>query len=257
MTWIRKFGRRRFLALVLASLSACSMTAQSPAPAHQRGTKAVTRYTDTVYGVVFVYPKHFVLKEGDLTNTDDIGLGYLGSLPMAFVQPGGTRIATVEIPTSSYPNTDFVNAFFSVSIHQGMTAKQCAQFGPEQGVPKTRGLDIHGIRFEGINDSDAAMNHQFSGKVYHGFSTGRCFELAYGLATTGYGVVDGLKHVDDKAIMALLGSILPTVKIAIPLANAVPSRHAGLATPARPGTQIAALESATLNRAGGVLVSSR
>ncbi len=244
MTWTRGC----FLPLVLASLATCGMAAQAQAaPAQKGGTKALTRYLDAVHGVSFAYPKTFVLKKGDLPNAD-MGKGFPGSLTMAFAKDGGTRITTVEIPAGSYPNTDFVNAFFSVSVHQGLTAEQCAQFAPDQGFPKVKSMDLSGIRFEGIDDSEGAMGHLFSGKTYHGFSAGRCFELDYGLATAGLGAVEGMKHVDDKAIMARLESILPTLKIAV--------HHAGRAAPAQTGTRMAAVERANSKLAGEVLVST-
>ena len=255
MTSTRRLDRRYLLALVLACLSFSSTTAQSPAPTPHRPRKAVTRYTNSVYGVVFTYPKHLVVKEGDLPGAD-MGKGFPGSLNMAFVKDGGTRIATVEIPAASYPNTDFVNAFFSVSIHLGLTAEQCAQFDPDD-FPKINTREISSIRFQGIDDSEGAMGHLFSGKTYHGLSAGRCFELSYGLATAGFGAVEGMKHVDDKAIMALLESILPTLKIVIPVSIAAPAKHARRASWTRPGAGIASLESARQKQAEGMLVSSR
>lgn len=249
MTGTRPIVRLCVLALVLAGLATGSIPGQAPA-AQKHGKKAVTRYTNSAYGVAFAYPKNFVLKEGDLNNTNDMGKGFPGSLNMAFAKDGGVRIVTVEIPAGSYPRTDFVNAFFSVSTNQGLTAEQCAQFAPDQGFPKVKNRDLTGMRFEGIDDSEGAMGHQFAGKTYHGFSTGRCFELDYGLATAGFGAVDGMKHVDDKAIMASLESILPTLKIAIPL------DHIRRAASVRAGARIAAGESANLKQAGGMLVST-
>jgi hypothetical protein len=67
-----------------------------------------------------------------------------------------------------------------VSVHQGLTAEKCAQFAPEQGFPKIGARKMSGIGFEGIDDSEWVMGHQFTGRSYHGFSAGRCFEVTYG-----------------------------------------------------------------------------
>ena len=65
--------------------------------------------------------------KGALDNKD-MGMGYLGPIPMEFVAPGGVRVVTIETPTDSYPGTDFVNAFFTVSINPYLTKGECEQF---------------------------------------------------------------------------------------------------------------------------------
>ena len=88
---------------------------------------AQLKYSDTKYGVSFQYPKGYDLKEGTLGD-QDAGMGYLGPIPMEFVAPGGVRVVTIETPTDSYPGTDFVNAFFTVSINPYLTKGECEQF---------------------------------------------------------------------------------------------------------------------------------
>src|SRR5205823_12373223 len=46
----------------------------------------------------------------------------------AFVQPGGVRLAMVEMPTTSYRKTDFAGGFFSASVNRGLSGEQCEQF---------------------------------------------------------------------------------------------------------------------------------
>lgn len=170
-------------------------------------------YSNSREGISFGYPVGFVLKSGDLAKTDDIGLGYLGPLPMAFVQHDGVRIATVEIPASFYPKSDFVNAFFSVSVHDGMTPGQCEQFASVQESPKAKSVEIHGVTFLSIDDGGAGMSHQFGATYYHALVGGRCYEISYGVATAGCGALDGITCVKYQAIIARLEAVARTVRV--------------------------------------------
>ena len=51
---------------------------------------------------------------------------------MNFVQPGGVALAAVELPETSFANTDFSSAFFDVSVHKSLTADQCTEFAVPQ-----------------------------------------------------------------------------------------------------------------------------
>jgi hypothetical protein len=55
-----------------------------------------------------------------------------------------------------------------------------------------------------VRVSFGGLGHQFSGTYYHGFSRGSCYELGYGMATAGYGAVDGMKQVDYGKVFSIL-----------------------------------------------------
>lgn len=176
---------------------------------------AQLKYSDTKYGVSFQYPKGYDLKEGTLGD-QDTGMGYLGPIPMEFVAPGGVRVVTIETPAGSYPGTDFVNAFFTVSINPSSTMSECEQFTDEHafGPPKEPVKVISGVKFHGAGISYAGLGNQFGGTYYHGFLRGVCYELGYGLAT--HGAVDGMKQVDGAKVLSILENILKTVTIRTP-----------------------------------------
>ena len=179
---------------------------------------AQLKYFDTKSGVSFRYPKGYDLKEGTLGNKDP-GLGYLGPTPMEFVAPGGVRVVTVETPAGSYPGTDFVNAFFTVSINPQATMNECVPFADDHAIGPTKEpvKKISGVEFHGARISDGGLGHQFGGSYYHGFLRGVCYELGYGMATAGYGAVDGMKQVDSAKIFSILENILETVTIRTPV----------------------------------------
>ncbi len=89
---------------------------------------ATVNYTDKSTGVTFEYPRRYAIETGSAATE------LLASNPIAmnFVQPGGVALAAVELPETSFANTDFSSAFFNVSVHKGLTADQCNQFAVPQ-----------------------------------------------------------------------------------------------------------------------------
>lgn len=179
-------------------------------------------FAEDVYGVSFDAPQGYILKQGELPDMD-LGLGYLGSLPMEFSVPGGVRVATVEVPRSTHPGTDFVNAFLTVSAFPNTTAEQCALFSPELSYaqPPLR-QRISGIEFTGIPNSEAASMHEYFGKYFHGYSEGTCYEVGYGIVTAAAGAQDGLRKTNNDAVLRKLERILNTINIVPPLIDVTP-----------------------------------
>jgi len=172
-------------------------------------------FDDEVYGVSFDFPKNYDLREGDLPDMDR-GLGYLGKIPMEFSTPGGVRLATIEVPRGAHPGTDFVNAFLTVSVLPNVTEAQCAEFASAEsdGTPwLARRID--GIEFHGRKETAAASMHQYSGTYLHGYAEESCYEIGYGIATAGYGAMDGIKKVNNQATLQKLERILDNININI------------------------------------------
>jgi hypothetical protein len=156
---------------------------------------AQSGYTNKVYGISLRFPDGYKLHRGELGN--EYSLGYLGPIPMEFAAPGGERLATIELPADHYPNTDFNAAFVTVSVNQYLTREECDPLAG--GVPqsqKTITLKIDGLEFHGAEEGDGGLGHQFWGAYYHAFLAGICYELGEGIATSGYGAVDGMKKLD-------------------------------------------------------------
>jgi hypothetical protein len=178
---------------------------------------AVRRYSDPKHGIVLEYPTDWRMMEGSLDNA--YGLGYLGPIPMAFAAAGGVRLITVSAPDDSYPGTDFGTAFVTISQDGDLTKSQCQHFSmdfssaskPIPGVTKISGID-----FKGVMLAMGGLGHQFEAMYYHGFSEGACYEVGTGLATAGYGAVQGLKPVNRHNVFARLNSIVRTVVIRNP-----------------------------------------
>jgi hypothetical protein len=225
-----------------------------PEPAKPAAKKVVRKrpatvtYSDKTYGVSFDYPRRYAIESGDAANE----LVSSSPLPRNFVQPGGIALAAVELPETSYANTDFSSAFFNVSVHKALTAEQCGEFSVPQPkpvsttvagapAPEPQGsklmlgdMELHGteaVSGEGTRQSDA--------KYFHVFQNGACYEFALNVTTMAREEA-GMKHVDRDKVFARLEQILATVKIN-PIAP--PSEEgtapAASATPSTPPTEAA------------------
>ena len=89
---------------------------------------ATVNYSDKTYGVTFEYPRRYAIETGNAATE----LVQTNAIPMNFVQPGGLALAAVELPETSFQNTDFSSAFFNVSINKALTADQCTEFAVPQ-----------------------------------------------------------------------------------------------------------------------------
>lgn len=167
-------------------------------------------YKDSSNGISFQYPRKYTLKTGGEIAKDP---GGQSSVQMAFVEPGGTAVATVELPHNLYPETDFTSGSFNVSVNRSLSATQCEQFRlpshPEDG-----GLQAGKVRIGGTEFSEVAdIGKQSDAKYYHAFENGACYEFALGLGVTGDQAEDGITPVDRAHVFRNLEKILATVKM--------------------------------------------
>jgi hypothetical protein len=101
----------------------------TPAPKKVVHKKPATvNYADKTYGVTFEYPRRYAIETGNAATE----LLAENPIAMNFVQPGGVALAAVELPETSYANTDFSSAFFNVSVNKNLTADQCTEFAVPQ-----------------------------------------------------------------------------------------------------------------------------
>jgi hypothetical protein len=204
----------------LAELKSPKPSPSQPTAMESGLPSAKSTYTNEKYGISLKFPSNYTPKEGELGN--EYTLGYLGPIPMKFTAPGGVRIVTVALPPNSYPETDFNTGFVTLSVNQHLTRDECEDF-PDglagSGKPITK--KFSGIEFHGSKQSEGGLGHQFGGFYYHGFSGGSCYELGDGIATSGYGAVDGMKKVDARQVFAILEEILQSVRIHAPKTDVV------------------------------------
>ncbi len=181
-----------------------------------QGQSATRTFSSSSYGVSFQYPASATLKTG---KEAEMSWGYLGSVEKDFIQPGGLWVASVQLPADSYPKTDFTLGFFSVTVHNTISASECSQFAYPTplapGIPQLPPVAVRLGENEFLEEQtfEGAMAQQASAHHYHLYANGACYEFILGLGTAGYGSKDGITQVDGRAVFARLKGILSTVKI--------------------------------------------
>jgi len=192
--------------------------AASPAPTKKAPKKrpANVTYNEANFGVSFLYPRKFALTSGEKAQPQ---LAAVGDVPMNFVQPGGVAVATVALPGSSYPGTDFESAFFNVNVNRSVSEQECAHFAfvdtrNADGEPvDAEKVKIGSADMEMTSDFSASAMKQAETQYYHSYENGACYEYVLGLGTAGYGAKDGIEPVNRDEVFAKLEKILATVKI--------------------------------------------
>lgn len=189
---------------------------EKPVHKHVVQKKATTAtFSDPINGVLFRYPKTYLLKTGDEPSLDLAGMG---PLQMDFVQPGGMTVAAIELPRNSYPGTDFSSAFFSVSVNPERSASECEQFAfplnlhPEKDPASPAKARIGGNEFKMVEDFGVTDKKEPHIKYYHRFENGNCYEFSMGLGTIA-DVEDGVPPVNREQVFRQLERILATVKM--------------------------------------------
>jgi hypothetical protein len=197
----------------VASVAAPTLPAETPKKKVVRKRPSVVKYSDPVYGVSFRYPRKYSLKTGEDATKDWDGFG---PVPSNFIQPGGVTIVSVELPSSSYPGTDFTSAIFNVNVNRNLTAAECGQFAladkndPDPAKPakvklsRTEYDEMEAVGLHGMKQADA--------KYYHVYQNDACYEFALGLGTEGEGT-GTVDQVDREQVFRKLETILAGVEI--------------------------------------------
>ena len=128
-------------------------------------------------------------------------------------------MAAVELPRGSFPGTDYRDAFFTVAVNRHLSSAQCSQFSivdeqksdDESLAPQT--VTLGEKEFSATNTFEGKTTEQSYARYYHRFENGMCYEVALGVQTAGYGIVDGLNAVDRDDVFAKLEPMLTTIKI--------------------------------------------
>jgi hypothetical protein len=190
----------------------------APAPAKKAAKKrpANVTYTDASSGVSFLYPRKALLISGDKTNSE---LSDVSDVAMNFVQPGGATIATVTLPGTSYPGTDFATAFFNVNVNRSLSQQECEHFAfvdmrnPDGEPVDAEKVKVGATEMEMTSNFSANAIKQAETQYYHRYENGACYEYVLGLGTEGFATEGGVLHVNRDDVFAKLEKILATVKI--------------------------------------------
>ena len=212
-----------------------------PAAKPLKRRPANVTYRDANSGVSFVYPRKATLFT---SNNGTAELAAVGDVPMNFVQPGGSAVATVALPGNSYPGTDFASAFFNVNVNRSLAEPDCAHFA----FVDTRNADGEPVDAEKVKVGPAEMEttstfsasaaRQVETQYYHSYDNGVCYEYVLGLGTEGFSTEGGIEHVNRDEVFAKLEKILATVKVELnkSVDDVAPSKQGSAAEPKVDGT---------------------
>ena len=183
---------------------------------HKKHPAAIVTYSDPNTGVSFQYPRKYALTSGATVKPE---LDGVGAVPMNFVQPGGSAVAMVAVPSTAYPGTDFTTAFFHVNVNRSLSEQECSQFAVvDDRNPDGEAMDAEKVK---VGSSDMEKTSNFSGdalkqaetQYFHRYENGACYEFVLGLGTAGYGTEKDLAAVNHDEVFAKLEKILTTVKL--------------------------------------------
>jgi len=193
----------------VATSSAQSTTAAAtpePPKKVKKHRPANATYVNGTYGVSFSYPRKFSLQAGDDKSSMPV--------PANFVKPGAVEIASVDMPDTSFTDTDFSSALLNVTVNPGMTAEECAQFVPssDRNAAKPETVKMGSNEFTVLEQMSGAMEHQSDLKYFHLFKNGACYEFALDVETSRKADED-LAQVDRGKVFQQLAKILTTARI--------------------------------------------
>lgn len=198
-----------------ASVTQPAKPAQPVAKKTAKKRAANVTYTDANSGVSFLYPRKFRLATGEKAEPELGG----EAVPMDFVKLGGETIATVALPKSAYPGTDFSSALFTANVNRGLTQEECSRFAfvemnDEAGeLVAPESVTVGEIEMTKTDEFGGTAMKQAEVQYYHNYQNGACYEYILGLGTAGYGVTEGVEPVNRDEVFAGLEKILASVKI--------------------------------------------
>lgn len=186
-------------------------------------------YSDGVWGVRFRYPRQYTLltPEKAKQNSD-----LLNRIPMNFVEPGGVKIATVELPSG------VATSLLDMNVNKNLTAQQCDQFSDpdlsdvkgispvdtsDDSIPSK--VNFHGMNFMRVENG----TEQTDARYYHHFENGACYEFVLAVAEKP----GNTKPIDHFELFDKLERIFASVQIKSEKPVEVTARVSGTATTER------------------------
>jgi len=193
-------------------------------------------YVNGTYGVSFSYPRKYSLQAGDTKSASPV--------PAGFVKPGALEVASVDMPDSSFTDTDFSSGVLNVSVNQGMTEEECTQFtklvDSKSGetaknmtdatqpsreavkpmgdgkstadAPKPETVKLGSNQFTVLEQMTGALERQSDMKYFHTFKNGACYEFALDVETSRK-PDEELAQVDRGKVFQQLAKILSSARI--------------------------------------------
>lgn len=163
------------------------------------------------YGVSFVYPWQYAYLSAKVVAMGDTSLK-----PKPDGHDGQFTLARIEVPKGFYPDTDFENGYFTLSLNQDMSQDECEA----SLAGKAETANINGVDFRWLESDTGGGGSAEKVRNYVTFTNGTCYELELGVKTRNNGLA---REIDPDQVMRRLDGILASVKIAPAMQKAVES----------------------------------
>ena len=129
----------------------------------------------------------------------------------------GEKIVQIELPPEAAPNTNFIDAAFTVSAAYAGSLDDCLNTSALEntaGFTDTRTLN--GIEWRGADETGAGAGNLYESKVYRTFHNSYCFEVKTTIHTGAIGnYPDGtVTEVNTEPLWLRLDTMLATFKFA-------------------------------------------
>jgi len=168
---------------------------------HHRPPNAT--YVNGTYGVSFSYPVKYTLEDSKAM-----------PLTSKYLAAEAVEVASVDMPSLAYPDTDFSGALLNVSVGSSLTEEQCEQFlsNPDSKAVKPTTVKLGANSFAEVEETGSEPYGQSDVKYFHLFKNGACYEFALEVETTRTADED-LAQVDRGKVFEQLEKILTTARI--------------------------------------------
>jgi len=176
---------------------------EPPKKAKKHHRPANATYVNGTYGVSFSYPVKYTLKDNKSVTLDS-----------KFLVADAVGVASVDMPSLAYHDTDFSGALLNLSVSSGMTEEQCVQFlsAPDTTAVKPTTVKLGANSFAELEETGSEPYGQSDVKYFHLFKNGACYEFALEVETARTADED-LAQVDRGKVFEQLEKILTTARI--------------------------------------------
>jgi len=177
-------------------------TAPAPKKAKKHHRPPNATYVNSTYGVSFSYPVKYTLEDDKSA-----------PLNSKFLGASAVDVASVDMPSLAYPDTDFSRALLNVSVSSGTTEEQCEQFLSTPSKPaQPAKVKLGPNSFAEMEETGSEPDGQSDVKYFHLFKNGACYEFALEVETARTSDED-LAQVDRGKVFEQLEKILTTARI--------------------------------------------
>jgi hypothetical protein len=197
---------------VLPGVTALTSLPAAPKRIVQRSSPRAT-YSNDEYGITFHYPLNYKLKTWEVPTGDAKPVAMDDSMGG---DPAEIPLATVQMPQSLYPRTDFDDGYFSVSANRSLTEETCQKSAIVDEDSKVLTETINGVQFRWTDNSTTEGDYHSEWHSYAGFANGVCYQVQVGLATSAAPEAadrSSVKEVNSARVFGRLNAILSSLKI--------------------------------------------